>query len=204
MKWKKMAFIFCILQVGFFVIIGIQKNNNLTNFAVAIWLITYVAGIVLSFIVRKEYLIRLDVLSKTDVDDEEIQDLKDKIVSEYQSEGIIDEPVQKYHHVELNKKNQKEEVFHAGKVVDQPKLDINSCSELDFINLPGFNTLMAKEAGVYRKTHHGFSSVDEFFNVLNISPHLVVQIQDKIVCNLVQKDNNDAMPLDKTNRKLDF
>lgn len=209
-KWRNLAILFTVLQLGFFIGIGIAqqlKLNIIVIIFVSIWLIAYFAGIIVSFIVRKEYLICLDVLEESDTDKKKTQVLKNKIVSEYREEGIIDKMPTHDDKVKIktDKEQPKTDTFvDNGNAI----IDINTCSELDFINLPGFNTLMAKEAVAYRKAHDGFSSIDEFFNVLNIKPHLIAQIQNKITCGFAKKKDKLDIHMngqqDKPNRKLDF
>lgn len=81
-------------------------------------------------------------------------------------------------------------------------IDINSCGESDFASLPGVSIVMAKRAISYREEHHGFFSIEEFFDTIQLKPHFIVQIQDMVECKAF---NNQAISEDySTGRKLDL
>lgn len=59
-------------------------------------------------------------------------------------------------------------------------LDINRCTQSDYMTLPGFTVAMAHRAMEYRAEKGGFGSADEFVDVLGIKPHFAVQIFPRI------------------------
>ena len=62
-------------------------------------------------------------------------------------------------------------------VVPVQKVDINNCSEEDLTALPGISVIMAKKAIKNRSENGGFNSIDEFFRLLNIKPHIQEQLK---------------------------
>lgn len=60
------------------------------------------------------------------------------------------------------------------------KLDINRCTQSEYMSLPGFTVAMAHRAMEHRAQKGGFRSADEFVEVLSVKPHFAVQIFDRI------------------------
>lgn len=59
-------------------------------------------------------------------------------------------------------------------------IDINACSEEELEQIPGITVIDAKKAITYRNANNGFKSVDEFFDVINAKPHIIVKMQSLI------------------------
>ena len=68
----------------------------------------------------------------------------------------------------------------VGNAEPPKKLDINHCTQADYMDLPGFTVAMAHRAMEYRAARGGFRSGDEFVEALEIKPHFAVQIFDRI------------------------
>lgn len=81
-------------------------------------------------------------------------------------------------------------------------IDINSCKESDLVSLPGVSIVLAKRALNYRKEHDGFSSVEEFYDIMQLKPHFVAQIQGLVECKPI--DNHVSPKDNSTGRKLDL
>lgn len=80
-------------------------------------------------------------------------------------------------------------------------IDINSCSEADFIALPGITVMMAKKIIKYRNENGAFNSIDEFINYIKIKPHFEKQIKTLIT---ISKIKNKAGKKLKLGRILDI
>ncbi|MGN0193781.1 MAG: helix-hairpin-helix domain-containing protein [Pseudoramibacter sp.] len=200
-RWVYFGVLFFVLQFLGFIAVGATKGN-LQQVFIYIWIASYGAGIVLAFTERKRYLISLDLLLNTDAPQKENQKLRDEVISDYRSEGIQvkDEETQDAVKPQADADIQKA----ASKVID-----INACSELDFINLTGFNAATAKTAADYRKRHGGFYSVDEFLAITQVKPHLIEDVKSHIICGQYTPDSGasekPAKPADQpSGRKLDF
>lgn len=228
-KWKMMGVLFLILQFGVFLAIGIiNVKGILSNILIMIWLGAYVSGIILSFRERKEYLLCRDVLISVRLDERSQQKLRNTVIRNYEQQGIVDaqtitssssdrqtpdlakapEPAR----AENGKHRQDiqgSECNDACKIVD-----INSCSESDLAGLPGISVVLAKKAITYREEHQGFQSSEEFFTVLEIKPHFMVQLKDRIKCGEYRDHGAEAVtdktverpvpPTPSGGRKLDF
>jgi hypothetical protein len=200
-RWVYFGVLFFVLQFFGFIAAGTTKGN-LQQVFTYIWIASYGAGIVLSFTERRRYLISLDLLLNTDVPQKENQKIRDEVISDYHSEGI-------------QIKNQ-----DAAKPAEAPKaetkvIDINGCSELDFINLPGFSVETARTAAAYRQRHGGFYSEDEFLAITQVKPHLIEEVKKRITCGQYAPDRGASAkpskpaepekPADQqSGRKLDF
>ena len=75
------------------------------------------------------------------------------------------------------------------KVNKANKYNVNTITEEEIASLPGLTVVDAKRAIQYRKEHNGFKNVDEFFDAINIKPHIMVKIQNKLY---VEKKNSNA------------
>jgi DNA uptake protein ComE-like DNA-binding protein len=182
-----------------------------------VWIASWGAGIVLSFTERRRYLISLDLLLNTDAPQKENQKIRDDVISDYQSEGIEirhqenQDAVKPAEDFKAEEIQTEVDIQHAASKV----IDINNCSELDFINLPGFNTETAKTAADYRTRHNGFYSADEFLAITQVKPHLIEDVKAHITCGPYgakqpvphKSDEPDEKPKaadQQPSRKLDF
>jgi DNA uptake protein ComE-like DNA-binding protein len=145
-----------------------------------------VVGIVLSYKFKKEYLIRLDMLEKANVKQMEDENLRERAAAGLFKKGIpVQGPNTKV--VDDIKEIKQEELQKTDNVikssVTDSAIDINSCSEDTLAELPGINLILAKKAINYRQENNGFASVDDFYRVVDLKPHFIAQIGNKIVCN---------------------
>lgn len=146
-------------------------------------------GIVLSFIYRKEFLIRLDMLQKANISQVENDNLRNQLAEELLQNGII---------VDSSGSRKTEEIMDAEKEefldmnnIMQPShnephplpIDINLCSIESLSELPGITMILAKKAINYRKENNGFTSVEEFYRVIDLKPHFIAQIDNRLTCN---------------------
>lgn len=194
---------------------------------------SYVVPIVHSFIARKEYLLRLEALQMAG------DPLRARISSEYGVNSSSPGPVvinrqanTGYNNGQSNPVSSQTrqspqrapEPIHTestpAKVPVYPtagvsKTDINNCNESEIAALPGVNSIMAKKAIAYRYENKGFRSLDEFFEILQLKPHFVIQIRDKAFCGDYQGNVSSAAaassrkPADETgsggkDRRLDI
>ena len=69
------------------------------------------------------------------------------------------------------------------------KLDINLCSEDDFLSLPGMSLLSAKRAVELRETQGDYKSIDDFVARNAIKPHFMVRMESMIMVTEKQVKN---------------
>lgn len=159
--------------------------------------------VVLPFIFRKEYLIRLDMLQKANVDQIATNNLRDKVAADLAKAGIatqnaIDNQVDIQHEFTQSHKEPTPTVPE-----NNSPIDINSCTVEDIANLPGVSLILAKKAVNYRQENNGFKSIEEFYGVVGLKPHFIAQVEGCIVCNTMtgtEKPTNGS----QTGRQLDL
>lgn len=87
-------------------------------------------------------------------------------------------------------------------IVQPEKLDINKCSESDFITLPGMSLSLAKKAVENREQNGNYESFDDFVARNGIKPHFMVQMEDRIM--VVKKEELKSTESIKRSRTLDL
>lgn len=70
--------------------------------------------------------------------------------------------------------------------IDDPAsiIDINQCSQEDFLEIPSINIIIAKKLIDYREDKGGFRSIDEFMQIAHIKPHMIERIKSMITCGI--------------------
>lgn len=61
-------------------------------------------------------------------------------------------------------------------------VDVNTCSELDLLDLPGMTISVARAAVAERTEHGPYRSVEDFVGRNSLKPHLVVRFIDNLTC----------------------
>lgn len=144
-------------------------------------MISWIVVPTLAFFYRKEYLIRLDMLQKANVEQIATNNLRDKVAADLAKSGIptqnvFDNQADIQHELVLSQKEPTPIVPDN----DSP-IDINSCAAEELANLPGVSLIFAKKAVNYREENNGFKSVDEFYGVVGMKPHFIAQVDRKSV-----------------------
>ena len=86
-------------------------------------------------------------------------------------------------------------------VKNLPKTDINNCTEEEIAALPGISVIIAKKAVKRREETGGFKSIDEFFALLNLKPHMQEQLRDLIYAGQVPEKKEEK---NSSERRIDF
>ncbi len=89
---------------------------------------------------------------------------------------------------------------------DPKRLDLNQASEFQIAMLPGVGPILAKKAILFREGHGGFDSCEQFYEVLDLKPHLAKNIAPMIGVKPLEKPEDptpevvaDKKPLEKIN-----
>lgn len=161
-----------------------------TNIAMVSWLL----GIILCFVFRKEYLIRRDLLLRTGGNKAKERALKDKLTREYTEDALrarqapaaqptaqpYTQPVPQPYSQSAPQPGPTPQPTPAN--APGAQIDVNTCSEEELAALPGVNAVLAKKAVVRRSETGGFADLDEFLQFLAVKPHFAVQIRERAVC----------------------
>lgn len=213
-KWIVMGIIFCLLQFVLFFFIP-KSNTMMKDIIMTIWCAAYIAGIILSFALRKKYLICRDVLLNARIAEKDDQQLRASVVRDYEKQGVqgarttvdsndvltaaVRAAVQPDVLAEEDPKKRETAVSsHASQATvpqttgqpAQPPFDINNCTEQEMSGLSGVSVAQAKKAIEYRRMHGGFSTVDEFFQTIALKPHFVVQLEGELICGQYRQEDS--------------
>ena len=81
------------------------------------------------------------------------------------------------------------------------KVNVNTCSEEDLLNLPGISVVDAKKAIAYRNQNGDYPSVEKFVAILGLKPHIAIGVVERITA----KASEEHATVNKTvARQLDF
>lgn len=196
-KWIIEGIVYClILHTS----VAFSDIEPVSSFFAILMMFGWFVSIVRIFIVRKEYLLRRvasDNLNKTA--DEE---LKRKIETEYANKSLLNlndnaqiKPIDTQKTTVFDSKASLEATNIASTTSENTAaqntnasdnvlamLDINSCDESSLSSLPGISVAMAKKAISHREEIGGFNNMDDFFNYLELKPHIIIQLEGKIKC----------------------
>ncbi|MEL7671506.1 helix-hairpin-helix domain-containing protein [Methanobacterium sp.] len=160
----------------------------------AVWLIG-IFSIVHAFSLRKEYLIRLEILKEVKIDE---------LKKEIHQEISLNNPEHS-----KNIENQDTRTDTNEFVKDLPfksvssPVDINNDPEDFLVQLPGVSIILAKKTIQLRESGVYFDSAEEFGQALGIKPHTLEKIKPFIVIN-PQKDVSTITTSHTKGRRIDI
>lgn len=102
----------------------------------------------------------------------------------------------------LEKTERSEELKKTESPVGTMILDINKCTETEFMTLPGMSLLSARKAVEERETKGEYRSFDDFVNRNEIKPHFMVQMMPLVTVTEIKKSANQERV--KKGRMLDL
>ncbi len=193
MKWILYGVIYTIPFILYQIFPATGPNPSDISMSIGVlFYIFWIASIIHAFMLRKEYLIRLETLKKYNSNKEE--DLREKIENEFKQNNVSNRrPIQKSNSIPNS--SPKNNIPEA-----KPKLvDINNDSEHAISELPGIGIILAKKAIEIREIRD-FESVDDFGQSLDLKPHIVEQIRPFIVLN----PSNRVFEPETSGRRVDF
>ncbi|WML33265.1 helix-hairpin-helix domain-containing protein [Clostridium sp. OS1-26] len=214
-KCKKWIFSGLIYSIPFILAIAAGINNS---FTAGLTIILGIIGIVHAFMIRTEYLIRLDAIKRGKVlSDSEVKKIITTIkLSKMNLEDIgypqsvsgngVVEPnfsVEKSAKIEV--KESPIESEESDKEDYKNKfIDINIASESELASLPGIGSILAKKAINHRETKGYFNSVDELAEVLSLKPHVLERIKPLITVKCLEHEHKNSNISNKNGRIVDF
>lgn len=194
-EWTLVGWAYMII-LAFMIYIDDENSEEMSDAYGGALLALLVVGIVLAYRFKKEYLIRLDLLQREDQQSAEDERLRQRVAQDLFKDKSRSnaaakpkrksDPVRKPVQAETAPAPQAlyeepvakpEPAVYAGS-----PLDINSCTAEELSQLPGVSIIQAKKAVKHRQEQGGFASEDEFYQILALKPHFIVQVADKIVC----------------------
>ena len=184
-----------------------EETDSIFGFLALIWF----CSIIHTFLVRRSYINKLIAL-----EEEEQVNYAQRSGGNvgYAGTSNTEQFASQYRERQEQKKEYSEKAANAASNADSNGassgvVDINSCTVVEMTSLPGVNVQMAKQAMEYREAHGGFSTFEEFADLLKLKPHIYVKLVDRVVCNPVSKESPFNGPKNPTNggdrgRRLDL
>lgn len=214
-KCKKWIFSGLIYSIPF---ILVMVTGGASDFVAGLTIILGIIGIVHAFIIRTEYLIRLEAIEKGKVlSDSEVKKIITSIkLSKMNLEGIgytqsvsgndVVKPsfsVEKSTKIEVKKSPIESEKPNKESYKNK-SIDINSAPESELASLPGIGSILAKKAINHRETKGSFNSIDEFAEILSLKPHVLERIKPLITITVLKHEHCDDNISNKSGRIIDF
>lgn len=214
-KCKKWIFSGIIYSIPF---ILVMVTGGANDFVAGLTIILGIIGIVHAFMIRTEYLIRLEAIEKGKVlSDSEVKKIITTIkLSKMNLEDIgYQQSVSKNDVVEPSfsvEKSAKTEVKESPIESEKPdkedyknkSIDINTASESELASLPGIGSILAKKAINHRETKESFNSIDEFAEILSLKPHVLERIKPLIIVNKIEPEYKTNEFSSTSGRIVDF
>ena len=210
--WVVWGFVYLACMAIMFTLIDSKYKDN--SIFETFMLLYTIGSIVHTFVARGEYIRRLEAL-------------EDELAEFYQQRqqaptaDRTQQFAQQYQtrHSQYAEDNQRSQEQQPARQATQSRqappppseVDVNSCTAQEMSRLPGIGIVAAKQAIAYRNEHGGFTSFDEFAKVLNLKPHIIVQLQDRVVCRPMKRQDSqppttggDAPTHEHHGRRLDL
>lgn len=175
-KWFKAGLVYLVIFIIF-----MSAPDSFTPIFIISWLIS----IFHVFKIRAEYLLRLEAIQTSGLENRELNKLKENIAREYNkpkpdynnSNTIIEEraPI-KSQVSSVKAENQIAET----KSYEQEQVDINTATEREIANVPGIGNIFAAKVVAVRDQENGFHSFDHFVQALSVKPHLAEKMESYI------------------------
>ncbi len=207
MKWIISGLIYTIpLIIGMLIgptsdyLIIISGNSGLSDLQYGFIIVIWIVSMIHAFLVRNEYLIRLEVIKEAKNTPDKY--LRSKYAQEYfgnkeKTFNKLQNPFKKdKSHDEVEKKNTR--------IIDSSKpVDINNDPEELIAELPGVGAILAKRAVEIRKSNL-FKSVYDFGETLGLKPHIIERIKPLIIINSELPKNDQNSEIHESSRLVDY
>jgi DNA uptake protein ComE-like DNA-binding protein len=174
-KWTIAALIYAALFIITMVSYDIfHSDHPIYNVVSTIHIIAWIVSIVHAFIIRPEYLIRLEAMGSSKYDH-----LKKRVATETKQKLTAHHAINQ---VESPRPNMKANApIEKGEVEERlnerSSVNINIASEAELARIPAIGSLYARRIISARNDVGSFKSFDHFVEVLSIKPHLAEKIR---------------------------
>ncbi|MBO1515414.1 ComEA family DNA-binding protein [Metabacillus bambusae] len=199
-KWTIWGIIYAIPFIVYIISTEtVSQESGLSDAAFGALMISWIGSIFHAIKVRPEYLIRLEQYKK--IDNNHIDQLRQSIQKEYETEGQNSSNNDQTFKTVLKKDNQ---VVKNNTVQETiTPVDINTSSEEEIASIPSIGAILAKKVMTIREQKGGFSSIDDFAELLQLKPHVRERIKPYVefskLENQVSKNSEE-----KSGRIVDF
>jgi len=182
-KYRKWYYYGLVYTIPFLLVILVPYNGLIYDISIEILITGWITSIFHAFLLRKEYLIRLETLKKIQPDID--AKLKKKIEKEYginKPKTIHKKPkTSPEKTTNFNKNVNEENVENYQQKQPSSGIDVNNASEETLSELPGVSLILAKNAVQLRDSGVYFESAEDFGEALGLKPHIIARIKPLIV-----------------------
>lgn len=202
-KWRNAGIFYLVAIWSLMITVdGIQDMaKNIRDIGT---LVLYIVCIIHSFVIKKEYLIRLELLVDKKALPDKVDELRNKVAREYEINtdslnGNINDNKQKSMN-DYSKKQTSVDNMMNKNPTSQILLDINTCSQEDLLQLPGVGIIEAKKVINYRMNKE-IDSIEEFIEILNLKPHYADRIRPMLIYNKVKNNEENDIKINMENNQ---
>ena len=89
-KWKVTGILYFLVYVVALTCIATLPFGTLSNIAVVVWLASLLIGLIQSFMVRKEYLIRRDYILTNGIEEKDLEEMRKHVKKQYKGKDYIE------------------------------------------------------------------------------------------------------------------
>lgn len=205
-KWRRAGLYYTIVAwtLG---IVSTYCTGNLSDIIIMLLIVSYIVCIIHNFAIRKEYLIRLELLQNQRSVQHKTEQLKSQVAKEY---GIDNDPANGniYYSKQDPMNNYKKKQASVYDIMNknqtsQVLIDINTCTQEDLLLLPGVGIIDAKKVLNYRNDNK-INSVEEFIDILNLKPHYANTIRPMLIYNKVKINEDNDINIKTENNQSNY
>ena len=180
-KWKLYGVIYLIPFLLATITFNYANGSTIYNIFMGIWIISWFVSIVHAFLLRKEYLIRLETVKK--IQPEDNTELRRKIEKEYglNEQDTFPKKLKLSSNVTSSPKDIDESMEYGQSTQPSSIIDVNNASEETLSELPGVSLILAKKVVQLRNSGVYFESAEDFGEALGLKPHIITRIKPLIV-----------------------
>ncbi|MFC7371419.1 ComEA family DNA-binding protein [Fictibacillus iocasae] len=189
-KQRKWTLAGVLYSIPFILMIIFSETTDEDHWSYGLTLAIYFICSTISFfhvfVVRKEYLLRLEKMKDSRFEEKELERLRQSIDREYAMGQ----------HMAAAKAEEPRPLSSNPSV-----LDINTSSEKEIAALPMIGSILAKKAVQHKELNGGFQHFDEFCDVLQLKPHVMERVRPLVAFSAIQRP---AVEGAKSGRVIDF
>ncbi|MBU5336420.1 helix-hairpin-helix domain-containing protein [Intestinibacter bartlettii] len=88
-KWKVTGVLYLLIGIISLFIIVTYTEDAISNVAVLVWMLSLLVGLIHSFLVRREYLVRRDYILTNGIEDKDLEEMRENVRKHYKGKDYI-------------------------------------------------------------------------------------------------------------------
>lgn len=175
-KWFKAALVYSVIFIMYMIF---------PDFFTPIFIISWIVSIFHVFKIRTEYLLRLEAVQASGLNNRELDKLKETITREYErsTSNYTEANTRVEERASIKPQIPLAEVKYIKAEESgfmEKRIDINTALEQEIAEVPGIGNIFASKIVSVRSQENGFRSFDHFVQTLSVKPHLAEKIKSHI------------------------